>query len=100
MNASNVIAKSHDAELLAIAAQVFWWGTPEDAVACMPRFLAHVMTFGDWRTVQATLRLLGEESFRKVLEDPPPGIFDMKSWNYWHLYFHKQPLPALPSRAL
>ena len=100
MDATNAINDYCKAELLAIAAQVFWWGTPEDAVACLPRFLAQVMTFGDWRAVQTTMKLLGEDAFRKVLDDPPPGVFDLKSWNYWHVYFHRQPVPPLPRRIL
>jgi hypothetical protein len=100
MDTTDIIEESQKAELLSVAANVFWWGTPEKALENTPRFLAQVMTFGDWRDVQTTMKLLGKDAFQKVLENPPTGVFDIKSWNYWHLFFHKQPVPPLPSRVL
>src|SRR6266404_9004062 len=68
-------------ELLPVAAKVFWWGTPEESLQDVPRFVAQVMTFGDWRDVRTTMRLLGSEEFESVLGNPPrafltknPGI--------------------------
>jgi hypothetical protein len=86
--------------LLPVAKKVFWWGTPEEALRNVHRFVAQVMTFGDWGDVQTTLRLLGEEVFEKVLETPPTGVFDEKSWNYWHLFFKRTSVPPLPKRIL
>src|SRR6266513_3809779 len=87
-------------ELLPVAAKVFWWGTPEESLQDVPRFVAQVMTFGDWRDVRTTMRLLGSEEFQSVLENAPTGVFDKKSWNYWHASFRRYPVPALPDRQL
>ncbi len=87
-------------ELLPVAAKVFWWGTPEQALQDPRRFAAQVMTYGDWEDVRATLRLLGEAVFKAALDNPPPGVFDQKSWNYWHLFFRRTPVPPLPRRRL
>jgi hypothetical protein len=88
------------AGLLAVAAKVFWWGGPEEALADLPRFVAQVMTYGDWEDVTRTLRALGEQAFADVLDHPPPGVFDEKSWNYWHLWCGRSPVPPLPNRQL
>ena len=91
---------SQRAGLLPVAAKVFWWGTPEDALRDWYRFAAQVMTFGDWDDVQATRRFLGEGALRSALENAPPGVFDNKSWNYWHVFFRIAPIPPLPTRRL
>ncbi len=87
-------------ELLPVAAKVFWWGTPEQALQDQRRFVAQVMVYGDWQDVRTTLRLLGEGAFEAVLDEAPAGVFDHKSWNYWHLFFRRAPVPPLPRRRL
>jgi hypothetical protein len=86
--------------LVPIARKVFWWGDPEQWVTDGHRFLAQVMTYGDWDTVRSTMALVGESAFRQVLERPPPGVFDLRSWHYWHLVFKLTPVPPLPQRIL
>jgi len=87
-------------KLLPVARKVFWWGTPEEALQDVPRFVAQVMTYGDWQDVQTTLSVLGEGAFERALESPPPGVFDRKSWNYWHLFLGRNTVPPVPKRQL
>jgi hypothetical protein len=87
------------ARLLPIAQRVFWWGKPEEWIEDTLRFVAQVMAYGDWEDVRTTLNLLGKEVFLDVLNNPPPGVFDQKSWTFWHLYYH-QPVPPMPIRKL
>jgi hypothetical protein len=94
------IAPEAEAELIAVAAKVFWWGTPKEKLDDLGRFVAQVMVYGDWQDVQKTMHLLGKHTFVSVLDTPPAGIFDKKSWNYWHLYFGRDPVPPLPQRQL
>jgi hypothetical protein len=75
-------------QLARMAKRVFWWGKPEDWLADAIRFAAQVMTYGDWTDTCTTLKLLGEPLFRQVLENAPPGVFDLKSWTYRHQYYH------------
>jgi hypothetical protein len=82
-----------------IARKLFWWKSPEAALDSPRRFLAQVMTLGGWDDVKAVERIFGKEAFRKVLDDAPPGVFDARSWHYWHAVFHL-PVPPLPSRRL
>jgi hypothetical protein len=83
--------------LLPVAKRVFWWGKPEEWMEDVSRFTAQVMVFGDWADTTLTWKLLGEPLFRQVLADAPPGVFDPKSWTYWHHHFHLEVTP-LPKR--
>ena len=38
--------------------------------------------------------------FEKALDDPYPGIFDHRSWTYWNLRYHHEPVPPLPKRRI
>ena len=87
------------AALVPVAKRVFWWGKPDEWLDDAVRFAAQVMTYGDWDDTAFTLRLLGESLFRETLQTPPPGVFDMKSWTYWHHHF-KLKVPPLPTRRL
>jgi hypothetical protein len=85
--------------LVPVAQRVFWWGNPEEWLNYPTRFVAQVMTFGDWDDTGLVWKLLGESVFLQVLVDPPPGVFDIKSWSYWHHRF-QLPVPPLPCRKL
>jgi hypothetical protein len=85
--------------LLPVAMRVFWWGHPQAWLNDPSRLAAQVMTYGDWNDTVLTLELLGESCFKSVLKNPPAGVFDLKSWLYWHRHFHLDVAP-LPSRRL
>jgi hypothetical protein len=93
------LPSAHHSALLPVAARVFWWGKPETWLADRQRFAAQVMTYGDWHDTVLTLELLGEPLFRQVLQNPPAGVFDVKSWHYWHHRLHL-PVPPLPVRRV
>src|ERR1041384_7892807 len=78
--------------LLPVARRVFWWGQPEEWLEGSLRFAAQVMTYGDWEDVRTTLNALGTNAFLRVLDNAPPGVFDVKSWTFWHTYYHR-PVP-------
>ena len=56
------------------------------------------MTLGTWDEVLAVRRELGDELLKSALRDAPAGVFDARSWNYWHLVFDMTPVPPLPKR--
>jgi len=85
--------------LLPVARRVFWWGQPEEWLEDAVRFAAQVMTFGDWDDVALTVKLLGDALFRQVLASAPPGVFDIKSWTFWH-HHYRMDVPPLPTRRL
>lgn len=88
--------------LLAVARRVVWFKQPEEALADPVHFLAHVMTYGTAEDLQALNDSVGADALREVLRHPPPGVFDGRSWAYWHyrlgLTPPGQPVPPLPQR--
>ena len=89
-----------DRALLALARHLFWWKTPEEALTNQNRFLAQVMTYGTWQDILEARQHFGEPAFRAVLQQAPPGVFDKRSWTYWHHALHLAPVPPLPQRKL
>jgi hypothetical protein len=87
-------------DLSRIATRLCWWLSPEEALDRLPLFLAQVMTLGTWDDVQIVRGALGDDALRQVLSDAPPGIFDARSWHYWHKVFGLAPVPPLPKRRL
>jgi hypothetical protein len=85
--------------LEAVAERVIWWKTPAEALADCRYFLAWVMTAGTFEEVRCVRGYFPSEAFRAVLEDPPPGVFDPRSWAYWNLMFDRE-APELPRRRL
>ena len=87
-------------ELLAVAKRVEWFKAPEEALADREHFLAHLMTYGTWDDLVVAAQYYPEAEFEAVLDDPPAGIFDQRSWVYWNLRYHRDPVPPLPGRKL
>jgi hypothetical protein len=91
------VPKHLRARLAPVARRVFWWGTPQEWLEDVIRFTAQVMTYGDLEDVNITLGALGEQAFKETLRNAPPGVFDVKSWTFWHVRFHLE-VPPLPKR--
>ncbi len=89
----------HTPELLGIARRLLWWLPPEEALNCPVRFLAQVMTLGTWDDFHQVRTAYGLTRLRQVLVDAPPGVFDQRSWHYWHKVFAIEP-PPLPRRRI
>ena len=71
-------------QLKRIAKELFWWQTPEVSLANPRRFLAQVMTLGTWQEVQQVKEAFGLDAFKETLLNAPAGVFDPRSWAYWH----------------
>jgi len=87
-------------ELLEIARRVCWWKKPEETLADSLSFVARVMTLGSWDEVRAVRAQVGDVLFRRVLQHPPAGIFDARSWHYWHHALGFVVVPPLPQRRI
>lgn len=90
----------HPEELERVARRVVWFKSAEDALKEPKLFLAQLMTVGTLRDIVIAMKYYSDEDFESVLADPPPGVFDIRSWNYWNLRYHREPVPPLPSRNL
>jgi hypothetical protein len=85
--------------LRLLVRRLLWWERPAEALRRPRRLIAQVMTLGTWEDVEFVRPLVGDEGFAAVLDDPPPGVFDPRSWSYWHARLGREPVPALPARA-
>ncbi|MEX1119008.1 MAG: hypothetical protein WEB60_09460 [Terrimicrobiaceae bacterium] len=78
--------------------RLFWWKDPshEDP----HRIAAQVMVFGDLKDIQIVREKFGEIIFEEILAAPPRGVFDRKSWVFWHKKLGKTPIPPLPIQGV
>ena len=86
------------AELLGVARRMVWYKSPEEALADPALFLSYAMTYGtvdDLRVVRAHYT---DAQLRQALRSGLPGIFDARSWAYWHAVLDIEPVPDLPVR--
>jgi hypothetical protein len=86
-------------DLETVAQRLFWWKPPAEALADSNRFLAQVMTYGTIEDLAVVNRHFPESALRAVLDNPPAGVFDPRSWSYWHLRFGLE-AGELPRRKL
>ena len=84
-------------ELIRVARKVVWYDRPEDTLADLPTFLAHVMVYGSPADVALVEGFVPAEEFRRVLENAPAGLFTIDRWRSWHERFG-MPVPPLPRR--
>ena len=87
-----------DPDLLAVARRVVWFKPPRETLQNEVFFLNHAMTYGDAQDAAAVRRRYGDEALRHALRKAHPGIFDPRSWSYWHTVLEMLPVPPMPVR--
>lgn len=87
-------------DLRAVAERVVWFESADETLRQPKRFLAFLMTFGTLDDILTARKYFSEQDFEAVLDDPPAGIFDVRSWSYWNGAYHRRPAPPLPQRVL
>ena len=87
-------------DLEHVAKRLFWWKPPAEALSDPHRFLAQVMVYGVPEDLAVARRHFPESAFRRVLAEPPAGLFDPRSWSYWHVVFGLDAPPEPPRRLL
>ena len=60
--------------------------------------IAQLMTIGTLDDVRWLIDQVPADALRRVLRDPPIGIFNERSWRFWHLRLDCRPIPPLPVR--
>ena len=85
-------------ELAKVAKRVIWFEKPDEALADPIRFITYAMTYGTHEDMQVVRQHLSDDDLRETLAKSPPGIFDPRSWAYWHLKLGQYPPPPLPTR--
>lgn len=87
-------------ELLAVARRMVWFKPPEVTLRDDILFLNHLMTYGTIEDLEVARRFYDDDDFRRALKGALPGVFDARSWSYWHLVLGMGPAPPLPVRQL
>jgi hypothetical protein len=88
-----------DAELARIASRVVWWKTPVEVLAREDDFLCRVMALGRWPDVNYVERRFGSARLLHALDHAAAGIFDARSWHYWHHRLGRWTVRPLPTRT-
>ena len=86
-----------DAELNEVAGRCLWWARPDEALADTRQFLCHVMVYGLWHDAAVIRRRFSASQLREALAHAPAGLFDLRSWHYWHRVL-SQPVQERPTR--
>lgn len=87
-------------DLENVAARLVWWKPPAESLRDRAGLLAQLMVYGTPDDLAVARRYFPESAFRAVLAHPPSGVFDPRSWAYWHVVLGLQPPPDLPRREL
>jgi hypothetical protein len=87
-------------DLRAVARRVIWFEEPKEALKYPRRFLTYLMTYGAPDDVEVARRYYTDSDFEAALDEPAPGIFDVRSWEEWNIRYHRVPVPPLPKRVL
>jgi hypothetical protein len=87
-------------DLESLAARLVWWQPPAESLRDPQRLLAQVMVYGTPEDLAVARRHFVESAFRAVLDQPPPGLFDPRSWAYWHVVLGLDPARELPRREI
>jgi hypothetical protein len=85
---------------LAMAAKYVWWKDPPKALADFAVFIAQLMTFGTLPDTRWMLDRYRTSELRDVLRNPPPGIFNGRSWHFWHYKLGMLDVPEMPVRRI
>jgi hypothetical protein len=84
-------------DLVRVAKKVVWYDRPEEALADLTTFLAHLMVYGSPADVAVVEKHVPQTEFRQALEHAPAGVFSVEAWKRWHDRFG-MPVPPLPRR--
>jgi hypothetical protein len=85
-------------EIGSIAERVMWWQPADRSLKRPLRFVAQVMAMGSFDEIERVRARYGERAFGRALAEAPAGVFDARSWQYWHLVLGREPVPPLPTR--
>lgn len=83
-------------QLFPIIDKAFTNSKPAELMHNPLQYLAYIMVSANWKTVCGVRAILGEDPFKAVLANPPTGVFDKKSWQFWHKHYHLADTPLPP----
>ena len=98
MKPSNPTQPPHPPELLAVAKRMVWFKPPAATLADDVFFLNYLMVYGTLEDLTVARQRYDDDDFRRALRNALPGIFDARSWAYWHARLGLGSAPARPVR--
>ncbi len=88
-------------EMLNVARRVIWFKKPEQALNDPVHFLSYAMRYGTLEDLITLENLgVGIPDYREVIDNAPSGVFDARSWHYWHLRIGREQVAPLPTRKI
>ena len=87
-------------DLLEVARRVVWFQPPRRTLEDRILLLNQVMTLGTAADLELVRRHFTDDDLREALRNARPGVFDARSWNYWHLMLDMGEAPPLPTRRI
>lgn len=88
----------HSEELLRVAKRVVWFKPPAVTLADDVFFLNYLMIYGTVEDLMVARQRYDDDDFRGALRNALPGIFDARSWAYWHAHLDMGPAQPRPVR--
>ena len=83
-----------------MAKKYVWWQPPERTLHDGRLLLAQLMTLGTADDVRWLVAVASSDDLLRVLDDPPVGVFNRRSWAFWHLRLGREAIADLPARRL
>ena len=93
------LLKNNDRAVL-MARKYVWWQPPEHTLADGRLLLAQMMTLGTVDDVRWLMAQVSAAELREVLQEPPVGVFNRRSWVFWRRRLDLNPAAELPGRRL
>jgi hypothetical protein len=87
-------------DLESLAGRLVWWQAAAATLLDLESLLARVMVYGTPEDLAVARRHFPSSAFGAVLAQPPPGLFDPRSWAYWHVVLGLEPPGDPPARTL
>lgn len=89
---------NHSPELAYLARKYVWWEPADWAFHHSEVFLSNVMNLGDWEDIELLQKVVSKKMLKELLKKRPIGVFNQRSWDYWHAKLGLGQAPSLPRR--
>ncbi len=89
-----------DERSAAMSSKYVWWQSAARTLEDQRLLLAQMMTLGTVDDVRWLLTRVSEADLRRVLLDPPVGVFNGRSWSFWCRRLGLDPAAGPPGRRL
>jgi len=83
-----------------LAAKYVWWRDPCEALQDETHFLGMLMTYGTLEDTQWMLKNFSQDELRRAIRGARPGVFNGRSWHFWHVWLGLGSPGPLPEREL